>query len=63
MGRDTWMSLMNQYFPAHRAHRMPPLDRKTTREEYEQAFQALIRLGLENGFVQTYPDDENDFSC
>jgi len=60
MGTDTWISLMNQYFPAHKAHGLSPLDRKVTREEYEEAFKALDDFGFNNGFVQTYPDDEND---
>jgi len=52
MGPGVWVSLMNQYFPAHKAHHTPPLDRKVTPEEYEAAFQALHQAGLENGFVQ-----------
>jgi len=28
---------MDQYFPAHRAAGMPPMNRRVTREEYEQA--------------------------
>lgn len=52
MGPAVWVSLMNQYFPAHKAHHMPPLDRKVTAEEYEAALQALYQAGLENGFVQ-----------
>ena len=60
LGLDVWVSVMNQYFPAHKAHRLPPLDRKILREEYEAAFRILDELGLKNGFVQTYPDDEED---
>lgn len=63
LGADTWVSLMNQYFPAHKAHHLPPLDRKTSREEYEAAFQALNALGLGNGFVQTYSEDEGAIPC
>jgi putative pyruvate formate lyase activating enzyme len=51
-GPEVWISLMHQYFPAHEAHHLPPLDRKVTRDEYERAFTAVTRLGLENGFVQ-----------
>jgi len=52
MGPDVWVSLMGQYFPAHRALRKPPLDRKVSRAEYAAAFQALLDLNMENGFVQ-----------
>ncbi len=52
IGPDVWISLMNQYFPAHKGPVTPPLDRKATEEEYEAAFQAMTDLGLLNGFVQ-----------
>ena len=52
LGPKVWVSLMGQYFPAHRALRRPPLDRKVSRAEYDAAFQALLELNIENGFVQ-----------
>ncbi|MGC9197234.1 MAG: radical SAM protein [Syntrophobacteraceae bacterium] len=52
MGSQVWVSLMNQYFPAHKGPITPPLDRKTTEEEYEAAFAALTQLGILNGFAQ-----------
>jgi putative pyruvate formate lyase activating enzyme len=53
IGPDLWVSLMNQYFPAHKALHTPPLDRKVTEEEYESAFQILSELEFDNGFIQT----------
>lgn len=53
LGREVWISLMHQYFPAHEALHAPPLNRKTTRHEYESAFNAITDLQLENGFVQS----------
>lgn len=53
MGPQVWISLMMQYFPAHKAAGFPPLDRKVTLEEYEEAFGLLGHFGLENGFVQS----------
>ena len=52
MGRQVWVSLMNQYFPAHKGPFTPPLDRKVTQEEYDVAFAAMTGLGILNGFVQ-----------
>jgi putative pyruvate formate lyase activating enzyme len=52
IGVEVWVSLMNQYFPAHMGPSTPPLDRKVTREEYEAAFAAMTELGILNGFVQ-----------
>ena len=52
MGPRVWVSLMSQYFPAHEAPGLPPLDRKTTPEEYERAVDVLLELGLIRGFLQ-----------
>ncbi|MDR3567482.1 MAG: radical SAM protein [Syntrophobacteraceae bacterium] len=52
MGPGVWVSLMNQYFPAHKGPNSPPLDRKTTEEEYEAVFTAMIDSGIGNGYVQ-----------
>jgi len=52
IGPEVWISLMHQYFPAHEAFHISPLNRKVTRREYEKAFSMVTRLGLENGFVQ-----------
>ena len=51
-GSEAWISLMHQYFPAHEALHIPPLNRKVAKDEYERAFDTATRLGLENGFVQ-----------
>ncbi len=53
IGVQVWVSLMNQYFPAHKGPSTPPLDRKATKEEYEAAFAAMTELGILNGFVQS----------
>lgn len=52
LGLETHIALMNQYFPAHVAHRIQGLDRKITTEEYDQAVEILEECGLENGWVQ-----------
>ncbi len=52
IGPDVWVSIMNQYFPANKALKMPPLNRKPTTVEYENACRILIDLGLVNGFTQ-----------
>jgi putative pyruvate formate lyase activating enzyme len=52
LGRETHVSLMKQYFPAHEAASLPGLNRKITETEYEEAVRALEEAGLENGWVQ-----------
>lgn len=49
---DTHISLMSQYFPAYKAVNLPPLDRKISKEKYEEALSFLSHFGLENGWIQ-----------
>jgi putative pyruvate formate lyase activating enzyme len=46
------VSLMAQYYPAHRAGAVPELSRTITVEEYEDALDAFAAAGLENGWAQ-----------
>jgi putative pyruvate formate lyase activating enzyme len=46
------VSLMSQYFPAHRAPRIPRLSRPITFEEYNEVVKLVEELGMENGWLQ-----------
>ncbi|OPZ22745.1 MAG: Radical SAM superfamily protein [candidate division BRC1 bacterium ADurb.BinA364] len=50
------LSLMAQYYPAHRAAGFPPLHRRVSLAEYLEATDALEELGLEEGWVQSHED-------
>lgn len=52
----TYISLMNQYFPAHRAKEFPEINRKITKEEFDKAVKFLYVLGLENGWIQEWEE-------
>ncbi len=52
-----YVSIMNQYFPAHRAVGHAILGRKTSAEEYGAAIEAFVEAGLAQGWQQE-PDDE-----
>lgn len=43
---DTYVNIMDQYRPCHRAHEFPSLDRRLATEEYLEALQTAARLGL-----------------
>ncbi len=47
-----WVSLMAQYTPAGRAREYPEIDRRLRKREYERVVNHLIRLGLDEGYVQ-----------
>jgi len=51
------ISLMSQYFPAHKAVGDPVLGRKITDEEYLEALAAFDALGLERGWRQEYDEE------
>jgi putative pyruvate formate lyase activating enzyme len=48
----TSISLMSQYFPAHRAPQFGVLSHRLTREEYGQAVEWMHEFNLENGWCQ-----------
>jgi putative pyruvate formate lyase activating enzyme len=43
---DTYVNVMSQYRPCHRASDYPPLDRPLTREEFDRALASAERHGL-----------------
>jgi len=49
------VSIMAQYFPAHKALGHPILGRRITEEEYSEALEAFDEAGLERGWRQEYP--------
>ncbi len=49
---NTVVSLMSQYFPAHKAHDYPELSRSITAEEYLEAIKYLEEAGLRRGWIQ-----------
>ena len=51
VSRETWVNVMDQYRPCHRAREFPPLDRRITGGEYEAARAAARRAGLHRGIL------------
>ena len=43
---DTYLNLMDQYHPSHRADRVPSLDRALSMQEYRRALELARRYGL-----------------
>jgi len=55
---EVHVSLMDQYFPAHRALGDPVLGRKITWQEYQAALEAFDAAGLARGWRQCTLEDE-----
>lgn len=53
------VSIMSQYFPAHRAPQFPLLSRTISASEYSEVVKLIDELGLENGWVQRMGAAEN----
>ncbi|MDD4899203.1 MAG: 4Fe-4S cluster-binding domain-containing protein [Candidatus Omnitrophica bacterium] len=49
---ETYISLMSQYLPCHKADSFPELSRRIIREEYRQAKKTMQKYGLKNGWTQ-----------
>ena len=49
---ETHVSLMSQYFPAHKAVSHPELGRPISEDEYDEALEAFEQVGLSNGWEQ-----------
>ena len=43
---DTYVNIMDQYYPAHKARRYPPLNRRLSSAEYRKALEAARQEGL-----------------
>jgi putative pyruvate formate lyase activating enzyme len=46
ISRDTYVNIMDQYRPCWKAIKYPPLDRRITKEEFEDAVEAAKKAGL-----------------
>lgn len=52
--KDTYLNLMSQYTPMHKAFEYPEIARQITREEYDEALQWAKEAGLTNLDIQGY---------
>ncbi len=58
LGARVTVSVMAQYYPAHRAPTTPLLDRKIRAGEYHRVLDTLDTLGMNHGWVQEFESAE-----
>lgn len=58
---DVYVSVMAQYFPTYKAKAIEDINRKLTKEEYEEIEGYLYRLNLENGYIQELGEHEEEY--
>ena len=55
------LSLMSQYFPAHKALSVPPFDRKLLPREYKRAVDYALSIGFSDVYTQKLSSAQCDF--
>jgi putative pyruvate formate lyase activating enzyme len=60
LGKETYVALMSQYFPAYQSVEMAGMGRPVNHKEYDAAVEALDKAGLENGWVQDLEEDRGE---
>ncbi len=55
-----YISIMTQYFPTYKANEYEEINRKITKEEYDIIEDYVYELGIENGYMQDYLEEDED---
>lgn len=58
---EIYISIMAQYFPTYKAKEFENLNRKLTKEEWEQIENYIEELEIENGFIQELGENEEEY--
>ena len=58
---NVFVSIMAQNFPTYKAKEIEGLNRKLTKEEYEEVENYLYDLDLENGYIQELGEHEEEY--
>lgn len=59
--KKVFVSVMAQYFPTYRAKEFPEINRKLTKEEYDEIEKYLYKLELNNGYIQELGEHEEEY--
>ena len=60
MPKDVFISLMAQYFPTYRSKEYEEINKRLSKEEYEEIENYLYTLDIENGFVQDLEENADE---
>lgn len=59
--KNTYVSVMAQYFPTYKAGKDNLLNRKLTKKEYKEIENYLYTLDIENGYIQELGEHEEEY--
>lgn len=58
MKKETYISVMTQYFPTYKAQEYEEINRKITKEEYLDIENYISELEIQNGYMQDYTEED-----
>ena len=58
---DIYVSIMAKYFPTYKAKNVENLNRKLTKEEWEEIENYIEELNIENGYIQELGEHEEEY--
>ena len=61
LSNEIYISVMAQYFPTYKANENDKLNRKLTKEEWNQIEKYIEELGIEKGYIQELGEHEEEY--
>ena len=61
MDEQVYIDIMAQYFPTYKAKEMKDLNRKLTKEEYQEIENYVYDLDIQNGYMQELGEHEEEY--
>ena len=61
LDNNIYVSIMAQYFPTYKAKELDEINRKLTKQEYDEVENYLYELDLENGYIQELGEHEEEY--
>lgn len=61
INKEVYVSVMAQYFPTYKAKENKELNRKITKEEYNEIIEYMEEIGLVNGYIQELGEHEEEY--
>lgn len=57
---EVYISIMTQYFPTYKANEYPEINKKLTKEEYQEIEDYIYELDIKNGYMQDFLDENEE---
>lgn len=57
---ETYISIMTQYFPTYKSSDYPEINRRISKEEYEEIEDYLYEVNIQNGYMQDLTNEEEE---